>query len=78
MTLNKYDVVQFNENHQWCGAIGFIDGIKDLCDDIRYMIGVQIPMQGVTYIFSLKSKDELEYIGHMTLIPKSEESDEEN
>lgn len=34
-------VVQFNENHKWCGSLGVIEKVKGNCG--RYMIGVPIP-----------------------------------
>lgn len=38
------DVVQFNENHKWCGCLGIINEIKDCGKNgIRYMVGVPIP-----------------------------------
>ena len=34
------DVVQFNENHKWCGCLGIITEVKDCGDNgIRYMVG---------------------------------------
>ena len=27
--MKKNDVVQFNENHKWCGALGIINEVKD-------------------------------------------------
>lgn len=45
------DVVQFTENHKWCGCLGII--IEDRVDvrPRRYMIGVPIPHHGTAYIF---------------------------
>ena len=38
------DVVQFNENHKWCGCLGIINEIKDCGKNgIRYMVGFPIP-----------------------------------
>ena len=71
--FNKNDVVQFNENHEWVGCFGFIDEIKEVGDDIRYMIGVPMPSKGTAYIFSMESRDELEYVGRAVLIPKETE-----
>lgn len=36
--MEKY-VVQFNENHKWCGCFGFINEIKG----DRIMVGVPVP-----------------------------------
>ena len=61
--MNKYDVVQFNENHQWCGAIGYVNEISD----VKIMIGVIAPKQGTAYVYATET--DLEYIGKMVLIP---------
>ena len=46
--INMYSkVVQFNENHKWCGCFGFIEEIKDE----RVMVGVPVPYKGTAYIF---------------------------
>ena len=62
MKFNKYDVVQFNESHNWCGCIGYVDEIKPS----KIMVGIDIPQQGTAYIFA-REKD-LEYIGRMVLV----------
>lgn len=66
MNLKKHDVVQFNENHKWCGSLGFVTEVKPH----RIMVGVQIPLQGVAYIFA--QANEIEYIGKMILVPNEE------
>lgn len=45
MELEIGDVVQFNEKHKWTGSLGIVTEIKNCGDDIRYMVGVPIPMQ---------------------------------
>ena len=70
------DVVQFIENHKWRGCLGIVEEIKDCGDDIRYLIGVPIPQQGVAYIFSMWNANEFEYIGPAVLVPASEEEEE--
>ena len=70
MTVN--DVVQFTENHKWCGCFGMITEDKREEDARRYMIGVPIPQQGVAYIFDDGSN--IEYIGKAVLVEKREES----
>ena len=76
MTIN--DVVQFNENHKWCGCLGIITGLK-ICkdkkgnEDIRFMIGVPIPQQGTAYIFVMESENAIERIGNAIFIPKATE-----
>ena len=39
-------VVQFNENHKWCGCLGIVEDVADW----GYLIGVPVPMQGTAYI----------------------------
>lgn len=60
----KGEVVQFVEGDKWCGALGFISEIKKCGDDIRYMVGVNIPRNdgngGIAYRFSMESKQEFE------------------
>lgn len=75
--MNKGDVVQFNENHKWCGSLGIIDGIKDCgANGIRYMVGVPAPMQGTAFIYVMDNENAIEYIGRAVLT-LSEESDED-
>ena len=72
--MNKDDVVQFNENHKWCGALGIIREVKDYVEEphmVRYMVGVLCPMQGTAFIYATES--EFEYIGRAVMIPKEEE-----
>lgn len=68
------DVVQFNENHKWCGSLGIIKEIKD-CGDygIRYMVGVPMPQQGTAFIYVMDSENAIEYIGKAIMILKDEE-----
>lgn len=66
------DVVQFNENHKWCGCFGAIVEVKDFGDDVRYMVGVPVPEQGTAYIFALESAHEIEYIGRAVLVERSD------
>lgn len=61
-------VVQFNENHKWCGCLGIVTESKPNID--RYMVGVPIPLEGTAYIFA-KSID-LEIIGDAVLVQRSE------
>lgn len=69
-------VVQFNENHEWCGCLGIIHEVKELKDDIRYMVGVPCPEKGTAFIFVMRSEFALEYIGNAIFIPKdSDDSD---
>lgn len=52
--INKNDVIQFTENHKWCGCLGIVVAIKTIEEEKnKYLIGVPIPMQGqgTAYIF---------------------------
>lgn len=71
--LVKNTVVQFNEKHKWRGCLGIITDIKTYENDIRYTVGVPMPMQGIAYIFSLESEQELEEIGTAVLVEKEVE-----
>ena len=72
----RNDVVQFTENHKWTGCLGVINGVKELNDDVRYMIGIPIPERGVAYIFSMESDKEFELIGTAVFGYADKEDDE--
>ena len=65
--MNVDDVVQFNENHRWCGSLGIITEIKGT----RITVGVPCPERGIAYIFCEES--EIEYIGKAVLVEMKEE-----
>lgn len=60
----KGEVVQFIEGDKWCGSLGFISEVKEYPEDVRYMVGVNIPNNdgtgGIAYRFSMESKKEFE------------------
>ncbi len=75
--MNKDDVVQFNQNHKWCGSLGIITQVKDCgANRIRYMVGVPMPQQGTAFIFVMDNENAIEYIGRAVLT-LSEEIDED-
>lgn len=74
--FQKHDVVQFNENHKWCGSLGIIIKVKALEDDTKYMVAVPIPEKGIAYIFVLESENAIEYIGRAVLTDSEGEDDE--
>lgn len=78
MEFEVGDVVQFTEDHKWCGSLGIVEEIKELEGDVRYMIGVPAPEKGTIYIFSLGSKEEFEYIGQAVMMPVRGSEDESN
>lgn len=68
------DVVQFNENHKWCGCLGIVRELKDCKENgIRYMIGVPIPQQGTAFIYVMDNEEAIEYLGKAVLVLKDEE-----
>ena len=62
-------VIQFNENHKWCGTLGIMTEAKQYEDDTRFMIAVPMPEQGTAYIFSMLSHNEFDWIGETDLVP---------
>lgn len=78
--LKLNDVVQFNENHKWCGALGIVSEIKELKNDTKYLIGIPIPEAAsvsTAYIFVMASEMALERIG-VTELGESGRSENEN
>ena len=73
MKLKKNDVVQFNENHKWCGCLGIVREVRYCDNDIRYMVYITIPKQGTAFIYVMKSENALDLIGHTDLILKEME-----
>lgn len=70
-TMKKNDVVQFNENHKWCGSLGIIYEVKDCgSNGIRYMVGVPCPEQGTAYIYVMENENAIEYVGKAILTIK--------
>ena len=69
--MTKNDVIQFTENHKWCGCLGIISEDKGEGHPRRYMIGVPIPDSGMAYIFDDGSS--IEYIGKALLVEGEEE-----
>lgn len=54
------DVVQFNEKHQWNGALGIIDEV----DDTTCLIQMTIPSGAEMRTFYIRaSYDKIEYVG---------------
>lgn len=70
------DVIQFNENHKWCGSLGIIREIKDCgVNGKRYMIGVPMPLQGTAFIFVMESENAIEYVGKAIMTLKDSEEE---
>lgn len=64
--LKINDVIQFTENHKWCGCLGIIEEVKEGLVNNKYLIGVPMPERGTAYIFDNGSN--IEYIGQALLI----------
>ena len=73
--MNIGDVVQFNEIHKWVGSIGIISQKKQCGNDIRYMVGIQIPQQGIAFIYVMESEKAIEYIGKAKLVFKGDKNE---
>ena len=62
--IKKGSVVQFNENHKWCGCLGIVTEVKKYKDGkVRYMVGVPMPEKGTAYIFVTDTESAIEAIG---------------
>ena len=75
MKIRKKDVVQFTENHRWCGCLGIVSEVKKLPGGkTRYMIGVPMPSNdgktSTAYIFDDGSN--IERIGAAILVQSEE------
>lgn len=68
------DVVQFNEEHKWCGSLGIVERVNE--NHRRYMIGVPIPEKGTAYIFVNERDNVIEYVGKAVLTVKDEEEND--
>lgn len=67
-------VVQFNENHKWCGCLGIVTEVKEYQNgETRYMVGVPIPEQGTAYIFTMDRDNSIEVIGDAVLVEEGAE-----
>lgn len=60
-----HDVVQINERgpEGWIGCLAFVEEVKDN----KLMIGIQLPQQGIAYLFI--KLDQVEKIGKLLLTP---------
>lgn len=76
--IQIHDVVQFNEKHKWCGCLGIVYEVK-ICRneslewDTRYMVGVQVPKEGIAFIYCMESENVIERIGNAILYRKDDE-----
>lgn len=81
-------VVQFNENHKWCGSFGYIARIDEVMGDffidsgklqkfMRYQVAVPIPEKGTAYIFVMSIENALDIIGETDLMLRVGDDDGE-
>ena len=72
--MKKNDVVQFTENHKWCGCLGVIEEDKGAGHPRRYLIGVPVPSNDgkpqTAYIFDDGSH--IERIGEAVMVSADE------
>lgn len=62
--IKKGIVVQFNENHKWCGCLGIVTEVKKYKDGkVRYMVGVPMPENGTEFISVMNTESAIEAIG---------------
>ena len=62
------NIVQFNENHKWCGCLGIICEIKDCGrNGTRYMVGIPIPQKGTAFIYVMENENAIELCGNAIL-----------
>ena len=81
--FDLYDVVQFVNDHKWCGCYGVIYEKKEVyCrggedHEFRYMVEIPIPKGNTVlpaYIYVLEHENALEYIGRTNYRSVDEET----
>lgn len=74
--LNKYDVVQFEENHKWCGCFGIVCDVTEYINgEASYMIAIPRINRNKGFIYSMESEKDLIYVGEAVLVPADEEEE---
>ena len=69
-------VIQFNENHKWCGSFGYIAGEKQCADGIRYQVAVPVPLEGTAFIYVMDNEKALDWIGYTDLVLRENDNNE--
>lgn len=64
--IKKNDVVQFNENHKWCGCIGIATEVKPS----KILVAIPMPCEGITYTYCLP--EHVERIGKAVFVKEEE------
>lgn len=79
--VSEGDVIQFNENHKWRGALAIVTEVKPVEGDIKIMAGVPMlendEVSGTAYIYTMQSAGEFDLVGRAALAPTSV-AEEEN
>lgn len=74
--VSEGDVIQFNENHKWCGALAIVTEVKPVEGDIKIMAGVPMlkndGVSGTAYIYTMQSKNEFDPIGRASMMPRGD------
>lgn len=80
--VSEGDVIQFNENHKWRGALAIVTEVKPVEGDVRIMAGVPIlendGVNGTAYIFTMQSAGEFDPVGRAALAPTSSAEEEDD
>ena len=69
--IKPNDVIQFTENHKWCGCLGIVLNDKGYDHPRRYVIGVPVPGNGIEYIFCDGSN--IERVGEAVMVEREDE-----
>ena len=73
------DIIQFTEDHKWCGALAVVVEVKPVEGDIKIMAGVPIleddKVEGTAYIYTMQSAEEFEPVGRAVLVPQAPEEE---
>ena len=64
-------VVQFTENHKWCGCLGIVVEDRGQGHPRRFMIAIPVPEKGTAYIFD--DGEHIEDIGPAVMVPREED-----
>ena len=76
--ISKRDVVQFTEDHKWCGCLGIVKEVKKYQDGTcRYMVGVPVPNNesNAQTAFIFDNGDNIERIGIACLTLREDDDD---
>lgn len=79
--VSEGDVIQFNENHKWCGALAVVTEVKVLSDDVKILAGVPMlekdGVSGTAYIYTMQSANEFDPVGRAAMMPSTKSGAEQ-